>query len=329
MPAAKWVGQHEFRDALRSMVDGTRELAIAVEAVRQRRGPLPAVDSPAMREIADEARYKERSGLDAPFTLTHTLSGLTLTAVNDYVRTFAEAFTTEHTPVYGHLVLARAALEAATVSRWLTEAGISRDNRLQRGLSEFIYAANEEWKLKLLPNGRTNVKAWIEHATKLGWAVTDGQGAPWVRDSQGKPQVEGVGRPAPAAAIRDLLVDDQTSKIGKLQWSRLSAVAHVTFFGTRGALSLDQGVRNPVTGLVTVPLGTDAIAVYLQAVCITKALRQTAASLFELMGWVDREWSAAARGAERHERGMLAAIEASRPQALDEELQEDSSESDD
>ena len=55
------------------------------------------------REIADEARYKERSGLDAPFTLTHTLGGLTLTAVNDYVRTFAEAFTTEHTPVYGHL----------------------------------------------------------------------------------------------------------------------------------------------------------------------------------------------------------------------------------
>ncbi len=192
-----------------------------------------------------------------------------------------------------------------------------------------MYAANEEWRLKLLSDGRTKVKAWIGHATKLGWAVTDGRGDPWVRDSQGKPQVEGVGRPAPAAAIRDLLVDDQASKIGKLQWSRLSAVAHVTFFGTRGAVFHDEGVRNPATGLVTVPVGTDAIAVYLQAVCVTKALRQTAVSLFELMGWADTEWSAAASAAEQHERGMLAAIAAARPQALAEELQEDPAEPDD
>ena len=311
------------------MVDGTRDLAIAVEAVRMRRGALPAAESAAMREVADEANYATRSGLDAPFTLTHTLAGLTLTAVSDYVRTFAEAFTTEHTPVYGHLVLARAALEAATVSRWLSESGLSRDKRLQRGLSEFIYAANEEWKLKLQPNGREVVKAWIEHASKLDWAVTDEKGRPWTRGSQGKPLVEGEGRPAPAGAIRNLLVDDQTSKIGKLQWARLSAVAHVTFFGTRGALSLDQGVRNPATGLVTVPVGTDAIAVYLQAICITKALRQTAGSLFGLMGWIDGEWSTASSAAEEHERGMLAAVKAARPEDLDAELQEEVPESDD
>jgi len=320
MSAARWVDQDEFRDALKSMVDGTRDLAVAVEAVRLRHGALPAADSAAMREVAEEASYMTRSGLDAPFTLTHTLAGLTLTAVSDYVRTFAEAFTTEHTPVYGHLVLARAALEAATVSRWLRESGLSRDKRLLRGLSEFIYAANEEWKLKLQPKGREVVRAWIEHAAKLDWTVSDDKGRPWMRDSQGKPRVEGEGRPAPAGAIRSLLVDDQTSKIGKLQWARLSAVAHVTFFGTRGALSLDQGVRNPATGLVTVPVGTDAIAVYLQAICVTKALRQTAGSLFDLMGWIDREWSAAASAAEQHEGGMLAAVRAARPERLDEEF---------
>ena len=185
-----------------------------------------------MREIADEASYAERSGLDAPFTLTHALGGITLAASNDYVHTFVEAFTTDHPPLYGHLVLARAALEAATVSRWLSEPGIARDDRVKRGLSEYLYSAVEERWLKL-PTGRENVETWMESATRLGWDVTDQRGNPWVCDSTGKPSVGGVGRPAVAAAIRDLLVDDETSKIGRYQWSRLSAVAHVTFFGAR------------------------------------------------------------------------------------------------
>ncbi len=300
------------------MVDALRDLTEAVEAVRLRHGPLPAVESLGMREIADETSYAERSGLDAPFALAHTLGGMTLAAVNDYVSTFAEAFTTEHVPVYGHLVLARAALEASTVSWWLSEPGIARDDRIKRALSEFIYAAVEEWKLKLLANGRENVKDWIAHATNLGWDVTDQVGNPWVRDSRGNPRVDGVSRPAPAAAIRDLLVDDLTSKIGKLQWSRLSAVTHVTFFGTRGALSLGEAVPGPAGGLVTVPLGTDAIAVYLQTICIMKALRQAAAARFDLMGWTDEGWNAAVGEAARHEKGMLDAIRTARPEAISE-----------
>ena len=304
------------------MVETLRDLTEAIEAVRLRHGPLPIAESPGMREIADEASYAERSGLDAPFTLAHTLGGMTLAAVNDYVSTFAEAFTTEHVPVYGHLVLARAALEASTVSWWLSESDIARDDRIKRALSEFIYAAVEEWKLKLLPKGRENVKDWIAHATNLGWAVTDQAGDQWVRDSRGNPRVDGVSRPAPAAAIRDLLVDDLTSKIGKLQWSRLSAVSHVTFFGTRGALSLGEGVSGTVSGLVTVPLGTDAIGVYLQAICIMKALRQAAAARFELMGWADGEWNAAVVRATQHEKGMLDAVNTARPDEFA-ELEED------
>jgi hypothetical protein len=46
-------------------------------------------------------------------------------------------------PTYGHLVVARAALESSGVSWWLGEDGIARDDRVNRGLSEFLYSATE------------------------------------------------------------------------------------------------------------------------------------------------------------------------------------------
>jgi hypothetical protein len=45
-----------------------------------------------------------------------------------------------------------------------------------------------------------------------------------------------------------LLVSDEASRIGKLQWSRLSAVSHVTWFGLRSALMLDDGAAIPPPG---------------------------------------------------------------------------------
>jgi hypothetical protein len=63
-------------------------------------------------------------------------------------------------------------------------------------------------------------------------------------------------------------VSDEASRIGKLQWSRLSAVSHVTWFGLRSALMLDDGGANIATGLTTVPVGTDSSAVSVQALCV-------------------------------------------------------------
>ena len=88
-------------------------------------------------------------------------------------------------------------------------------------------------------------------------------------------------------------------------------------------MALDHGVPSPATGLVTVALHTDAIAVYVQAVCVTKALRVAAANRFELMGWADDEWVTAAASAELHERAMVNSITIARPEELANELEED------
>jgi hypothetical protein len=302
------VDANEFRAAMSPIVAGMLNLTTAVNAVGPRYGDIPSAASPAMAEISDESSYSKRSGWDTPFSDTHVLGALTLRASADYLRVFAETFNGAQAPLYGHLALARAALESSVVCWWLSEPGLARDERVKRGLSEYLYSAVEEQRLRLASDGWQHVETMIEHAIRLGWDVTDYDGDSWKRKSRGKPRVDQVTRPSVPAGIAQLLTDDQTSKIGKFQWSRLSAVIHVTYFGLRAAMLIEQSTPNPVSGQAVVPIGTDAASVYLQAVCLLKALRRTADGRFELMGWADDEWRAATTRTEQLERHILEAV---------------------
>jgi hypothetical protein len=108
------------------------------------------------------------------------------------------------------------------------------------------------------------------------------------------------------AGITRLLVDNEDADIGRALWSRLSAVMHVTWWGLQWAISLpDAQPSSP--GFSTVPVGTDAKSVLLQAVCILRALRVAANARFTLMGWQDSEWQTAERTALEVERAMFRA----------------------
>jgi hypothetical protein len=219
------------------MVSDIHGFTVAVGEVGFRQGRVQSADSPAMREVADEPRYVKRSGWTGPLTDTHALGGLTLHAATDYVRTFAESFAGESVPTYGHLVVARAALESSGVSWWLSEDGIARDDRVKRGLSEFLYSATEVGWLGLQDDAGKRVDEWIARAASLDWAATDRNGKPWsLAKSRGKPLIDGVGRPSVPDSITRLLVSDEEARIGKLLWSRLSAVSHVTFFGVQAGM---------------------------------------------------------------------------------------------
>jgi hypothetical protein len=148
------VDPDEFRTALAPLVTFLRGFTEAVRAATQRHGRNPHADSPAMRELADDADYGTRSGWNGPIMNTHAMGGLTVTAANDYVRAFAEVLAAEKPPLYGHLVLARAALEASVVCAWLNEDGVARDERVKRGFSEYLYSAVEEER----PNFRTTAR---------------------------------------------------------------------------------------------------------------------------------------------------------------------------
>lgn len=304
-----WVDANAFREGLAPLTSGIRDFAFAATDVGTRHGRLAWDESPAMRELASQTTYANRSGgWEAPFDDTHHLAALTLRAAADYAHTFADALNADRAPVYGHLVLSRAALESSVVSWWLSEGGISHDERVKRGLSEYAFSALEQdWSGLTVSTGRT-AQVWLGYAESLKWSVTDANAKAWGKRSRGKPRIDGVSRPSIPAALNKLLLDTETGRIGRAQWSGLSAVSHVTFFGLQWAFLPEDAQPSALGRDAIVPIGTNSTTVYLQAVCLLRALRKAADSHFALMGWRDQMWVSASKRAELLERGVLDAV---------------------
>jgi hypothetical protein len=291
----------EFRDAMKPTVDGLTAFANAVEDLEQRSRP-PAVKSRAMSEIAAEQALGERSDWNDPLSVTHGNGALTLRAAADYVRGFAQVFTgDERMPMWTHLVLARAALEASVISAWLSDPGAEPLERMKRGLVEQLYSAREVERLKL-PGSMPTKESWLKVAADLGWAVK------W---SNRKPVVDGVTRPSIPAAISRLIVDDEEREIGRALWSRLSAVTHVSWWGLNWAF-MHTGGEADAAGFVRVEIGTDQAVVAEQAFCILRALQAAAKVHAILVGFHhDERWQQACHRADQL---ALALLRTKRPE---------------
>jgi hypothetical protein len=98
-------------------------------------------------------------------------------------------------------------------------------------------------------------------------------------------------------------------RIGRVQWSYLSAVSHVTWYGLRQAIT-EAGTKSDL-GPSLVSIGITLNSVRAQAVCILKTLRTAATARFTLMGWVDEEWQVASRRSAVHERELVEATSSS------------------
>jgi hypothetical protein len=289
MTAMRTVDAAEFRDALKPTVDGLRAFANAVDDLEQRSRP-PAAESRAMSEIAAEQALSERSEWSDPLSVTHSNGALTLRAAADYVRGFAQVFSSDQRmPTWAHLVLARAALEASVISAWLNEPGVEPLERMKRGLVEQLYSSREVERLRL-PGFTPKNEWWLKVAADLGWVVT------WPNR---KPAVDGTQRPSIPAGISGLIVDDEEKQIGRALWSRLSAVTHVSWWGVNWAF-MHPGGEADAAGFVTVEIGTDQAAVAQQAFCILRALQSAAKLRAILTGFHgDERWQQACSDADQ------------------------------
>jgi hypothetical protein len=223
MPA-EVVDPKVFRKRVSAQIREIRALASAVDLALNTHAD-PAAESAAMSEVAVEQNYRSRSAWEAPITDTHAFAVATLRASSDYIRGFAELFDSEHPPLYAHLPLARAALEAAGVSAWLSELGIAPLERMKRGLCELLYSANEVARLSLSANATHPVQLWEGVARSFNWTV-DNRGS--------KPVIGGARRPRISDSIMRLAGSRPGSRSGDVLFSRLSAADHVTWFGCHG-----------------------------------------------------------------------------------------------
>jgi hypothetical protein len=151
------VDQPAFIAGMAATVSAMRTLCAAIEGAPARHGHQPAAVSVAMDDLANEARYAARCGENwlGPIRDTQTFGGMTLVAATDYGRRYADLFTGERAPVYGHLVVARAGLEACVISSWLNDPRIETAERIKRGLCELVYST---WEGPAAPDRRAGCR---------------------------------------------------------------------------------------------------------------------------------------------------------------------------
>jgi hypothetical protein len=293
----KAAGSEAFRRALSPTIGAVRDLADAVSERAGQCGHHPSASSRAMEEIAAEATFAARSGgWNEPIRDTHTFGGMTLTAAVDFARSFAVLIDADSTPVYGHLVVARSVLDACVVAAWLNDPKADVTERVKRGLCEQLHSAMELVRLGLEDDAAERRDYWRERAAALGWGV---------KEHYGKPVIDGTHRRLVPSGITELLVDDGEARIGRTQWSCLSSVSHVTWYGLRQAVTSPTPTPGLAGGLVS--YGTTSSSVRVQALCVLIALRRAADARFVLMGWADDDWRAACTRAQAHELTLMQA----------------------
>lgn len=286
-------GDAAFATAMAPTVAVIRTVTDAIAGASERHANLPGVDSVAMKDIdaQESGCIVKPKDWDVPIGDAQTLGSVDLLAATDAARCYGELFAGTRAPLYGHLTLARACLEACVVSEWLSDPKITATERQRRTLVELIYSAKEVKRLGVEESDIADerIALWLGVADELGWDVS--------KDT--KPQVRGSGRPAMADGIDHLLMDKGPARLGRVQWSYLSGVNHTVWFALRQAFI--GGVTAEVMGPSTAPLGTESKAVYSQTLCLLRALRVAATTRMIYMGWVDDVWEYAANVALTHE----------------------------
>jgi len=271
--------------------------AAAVEA-SDRHGHQPTVPSVAISDISHENGFIARWGDDWPTPVqdAHTFGGMMLMAATDFGYSYASLFTGDRAPVYGHLALARAGLEASIVGSWISDPKIETEQRLKRTLCEQLYSAMEVKRLKIDKGiASANVERFKRCAMAMDWAVGE-QGR--------KPVVDGTTRPSVSKSIAEIVVGDGSADLGRVQWSYLSAVIHGTWHGLVQA-NVDRPSAIGPLGPGLAMVGTSSKSVNAQSVCLLRAIRNVGTGRLTMIGWLDEEWTKAAQRSESHERALV------------------------
>ena len=291
-----------FAAAMAPTVEVIRTVTDGIKSASERHSNLPGLDSVALRDLAaqESGTIVKPQEWDVPIGDAQTLGSVDLMAATDAARCYGELFSGTRAPLYGHLTLARACLEACVVSAWLSDPKISPTERQRRALVELIYSAKEVKRLGVEEGDIADerIALWIGVATELGWDVS--------KDT--KPQVGGSGRPAMAAGIDQLLIDKGPLRLGRVQWSYLSGVNHTVWFALKQAFIGD--LTDDGMAPSTAPLGTESMSVYSQTLCLLRALRVAATTRMTYMGWIDDEWEYAANVGLTHEAELFRRVTA-------------------
>jgi hypothetical protein len=273
-----------FFDAVRPLTSAMAALAAAFLSFG-----IPDAASLAMRELSEEQQLAEAVG--EPVNSAHSIAHVTAVAASDHLRSFAVLFDASSAPLYAHLVLARACLDACGIAYWIGDPGITWIERAKRYMvmrcanaREIIRSGNPDWKAQAKAI-RDSVTA---EAAAAGWHCE-----PHFNSTRHSPSVGGVVFPTPRNRIESMFGGDAESPgiegMAQVLWWYLSGVTHSSVTAVMQAVTGTESDASPLNpGMRT--LGTSALSVVQTAWFVTSAYRRTIDAQRELFGWSSTEW---------------------------------------
>jgi hypothetical protein len=276
----------QFETHIAPARNALRDLLLLADDIGYSSGQVPAADSRAMKEIAEQFRFNGDSpwGND-PVQAAHAEAQLLLLGANDSANSMARLLSSDPTPLYAHTVLARSALEHAGRSWWLMDPEIGVKRRVARGMNERIFALTESSRLPLDDERRRAQKrrtALLDIGVELGFRK--------VRDNKKRPALDEQ-RPGQTEIIRKLLATGDDRRLGQILYGFFSAVAHGTLFGLSNSVKLDAPEVPKIPGFTFGGAYTRSSEVVIVLSAVLIGLGEAIDRRNKLFGWQSADWS--------------------------------------
>lgn len=277
--------EHEvFVAAVRPFSDLLQKLVATGYDSRQDLGFTPGPEADALAELEQQATF---AGVwdSAPIDTAASHVGLLLVAGEDAMRTYAHAIVAEDTPLYAHLPIARAGIEALAMAAWLGEPRIGAKERVRRSINERIYSAIQQERLPEGLNPEPGRRQRLLAAVEAGFART--------QSKRGQPAYLAPARPSITKLVINALDDD---RLGRTVYSYFSAVSHGALWGLTQALVPQAG---PSEDQGTAGLEHSSLGIGLYALALASAHITAWDGWRQHMGWESPGWLEAVAEARR------------------------------
>lgn len=264
------------------------ELTDAAQALAPPSG-LPGVSSRAMAERAEESTFTNPHW-EEPVRASHAVGGVVAFAATDHLRSFGGLFSSEPVPVYSHLVLARAALDAAGLAYWLADTGIDTKTRIMRYSVTRLMNAGQ-FDRSPLPDGK-------DHARRVRDSVDAGAVANGWTISRRTGRVGTEEPPRTRRLIRTVLHDDSVfgpteSGVADVLWWYLSGATHSASYALMQSVKIHEEATKTFGGEPMAAIYTSSEGVMLIGLTIARAYTNAYGEWARLMGWQSDRWDAA------------------------------------
>jgi hypothetical protein len=274
-----------MRNALARLLD-------EADRMRDAAGWIAAADSRAMAELEARKKYSGNEAWgDEPASAAHNHGQLLLVGADDCARAMIRLLTSGSTPVYAHMVLARAVLEHAGRAWSLLDPRIGVRLRIARIMNERLYAFAQQ---EPLPIDKTDKKRAPERRAAL---FAEAQRLNFEKVGRGRRSSASLveERMGQTALVRELLRTGKDTSLGNVAYAQYSAVAHGTVFGLTSSLTTDAPGLPTTPGVTWAAVHTNSGEVVSVLVAVAFGVREAYAARNALFGWTSTSWNSAER----------------------------------